>query len=213
MDTRTVHLAVYDTLADWEYGYAAAHINSPQWQRQPGRYRVATVGETGEPVTTSGGVRIIPDTALAKVDPQESAMLILPGANAWDEGGLGALAEKAREFLDHDVPVAAICGATFGLARAGLLDTREHTSSVAEYLAASGYAGADRYVEQPVVDDGGLITAGPQSPVDFARAIFERLDMYERDVLDAWYAFYRHQDAAPMTALIAASQETAASPS
>ena len=30
--TRTVHLAVYDTLADWEVGHTTAHINSGAWQ-------------------------------------------------------------------------------------------------------------------------------------------------------------------------------------
>ena len=35
---RTVHLAVYDTLADWEVGLATAHINNGEWQRQPGSH-------------------------------------------------------------------------------------------------------------------------------------------------------------------------------
>ena len=39
-----VHMAVYDTLADWEVGHATAHINGDDWQREPGRYRVRTVG-------------------------------------------------------------------------------------------------------------------------------------------------------------------------
>jgi putative intracellular protease/amidase len=52
-------------------------------------------------------------------------MLILPGGTAWDEGKNG-----------EGVPVAAICGATAGLARAGVLDTRRHTSNALEYLRA-----------------------------------------------------------------------------
>ena len=50
--TETVHLAVYDTLADWETGFATAHINSGSWHKTPGRYQVRTVGATAEPVTT-----------------------------------------------------------------------------------------------------------------------------------------------------------------
>ena len=46
------------------------------------------------------------------------------------------------------VPVAAICGATAGLARAGLLDQRNHTSDAAGYLAATGYAGGAHYVDR-----------------------------------------------------------------
>ena len=63
------------------------------------------------------------------------------------------------------VTVAAICGATAGLARAGLLDDRDHTSASAEYLEMTGYAGGDRYVDERAVVDSDLVTAGPQSPV------------------------------------------------
>ncbi len=30
----TVHVAIYDTLADWEVGLATAHLNSPWLQRR-----------------------------------------------------------------------------------------------------------------------------------------------------------------------------------
>ena len=62
-------------------------------------------------------------------------MLVLPGADTWVTGGNGAFATKAREFLDAGVPVAAICGATMGLAVEGLLDQRRHTSNAPEFLA------------------------------------------------------------------------------
>ena len=52
------------------------------------------------------------------------------------------------------VPVAAICGATAGLVRAGLLDNRRHTSAAAGYLMATGYAGGDHYLNQRAVMDG-----------------------------------------------------------
>ena len=39
-----MHVAVFDTLADWEIGYATAHILRDQWQREPGRSSITTVG-------------------------------------------------------------------------------------------------------------------------------------------------------------------------
>ena len=36
MSVKTVHLAVFDILADWEPGYAVAAINDPQYQRNAG---------------------------------------------------------------------------------------------------------------------------------------------------------------------------------
>ncbi|WP_342215175.1 hypothetical protein [Nocardia farcinica] len=71
METRTVHTAVYDTLADWEVGAAIAHINNPEWQRNPGSFEVRTVGLTRDPIRTKGGVRIVPDLALGELTPEQ----------------------------------------------------------------------------------------------------------------------------------------------
>jgi putative intracellular protease/amidase len=206
MKQEAVHLAVYDTLADWEPALATAHINNPNWQREPGRFHVVTVGETGAPITTMGGMEIVPDVALDEVEPTSSAMLILSGADTWlTEGGNAAFAAAARRFLDAGVPVAAICGATAGLAREGLLDDRDHTSNAAVFLAGTGYRGADRYRDEPVVTDGDLITASAIAPVEFARAIVNRLGLYESEVLDAWYRLYGQRDPSAYPALMAAA--------
>ncbi len=196
MTTRTVHLAVYDTFSDWEVGYAAAHINNPMWQREPGRFQVATVGESGEPITTMGGMRITPDLPVDQLAPDDSAMLILAGAGTWLTGGNGAFARKAREFLGAGVPVAAICGATGGLAAAGLLDDRRHTSNAAEFVEAYGSKGGEHYVDEPAVTDRGLITATATAPVEFAREIFAALELYEPAVLASWYKLYGLHDPA-----------------
>jgi len=204
MEPKIVHLFVLDTMADWEAGYAVAGINQPAFQTHPGRYEVRTVGPAREPVRTMGGVTILPDLALDELRPDGSAMLILPGAVTWEEGAHGAAAEKAREFLAAGVPVAAICGATAGLARAGVLDGRPHTSNAPEFLSANpGYAGAEHYVGEPAVRDGDLITASGTAPLPFARLIFERLELYAPQVLDAWYRLYSTGDASAFYALIA----------
>jgi putative intracellular protease/amidase len=192
---KPVHLAVYDTLADWETGHATAHLAR-------GGYEVRTVGPTTAPVTSIGGLRVQPDLALADLRPEDSSLLILPGADLWDAGDdLAPFARTARAFLDAGVPVAAICGATAGLAREGLLDDRAHTSAVSFYLAATGYAGGQRYAEADAVTDGGLITAGPTEPVAFAREILGLLGVYEGEVLDAWYRLFHDSDPAAYAVL------------
>ncbi|OUC96132.1 glutamine amidotransferase [Streptomyces swartbergensis] len=194
-DRKPVHLAVYDTLADWETGHATAHLARAG-------HRIRTVGPSRDPVTSIGGLRIQPDTALDDVRPEDSSLLILPGADLWDTSDdLAPFARKARAFLEVGVPVAAICGATAGLAREGLLDDRSHTSAVSFYLAATGYAGGERYVETDAVTDGNLVTAGPTEPVAFAREIFRLLGVYEGEVLDAWYRLFHDSDAAAYAVL------------
>ncbi|MCM6777348.1 glutamine amidotransferase [Nocardia sp. CDC159] len=206
---KTVHMAVYDTFSDWEVGHATAHINRPLWQREPGTWQVRTVGPSAAPVTSAGGMRVVPDVALDRLSPADSAMLILPGADTWGGAETAAFARKAREFLAAGVPVAAICGATFGLALAGLLDDRPHTSNDPEFLAASGYSGRAHYRTEPTVTDGDLITATGTRPVEFAQAIFARLGLYEPHILDAWHALYGGNDPQGFYTLAAYEQQRA----
>jgi putative intracellular protease/amidase len=205
MNTTSVHLFVFDTMADWEAAFAIAGINNPQFQRAPGRYRVMTAGVTKAIVTTIGGVRIQPDVTLAEVSPGSSAMLILPGGQSWETGANPEAVEKAREFLASGVPVAAICAATLVLARAGLLDDRQHTSNAREYLAMSGYGGAGLYRQAPAITDRNLTTASGIAPVDFAYQIFKTLELYSEAGLEAWYALFKHGDASKFYELVATS--------
>lgn len=191
MSGRDVYLFVFDGLADWEIGYATAGINNRHFQLRPERYDLRTIAYRSSPVTTMGGVRIMPDLTIDSIYPDTAAMLILPGGNAWEQGGNKRSLELARTFVNAGVPVAAICGATLGLARAGLLDTIRHTSNSADYLAQTGYTGGDFYVDEPAVTDSNIITAPGTAPVDFAKHIFARLDLCRPEVLEAWYGLFK----------------------
>jgi putative intracellular protease/amidase len=204
MTERTAHVAVYDSMVDSEVGHLLVELHTGRFTGTP--FEVATVAESHEQVTTMGGLRVVPDMVLADLDPADSAILVLPGAALWDEGGGSPFADTAARFLEAGVPVAAICGATAGLARAGLLDERDHTSAAPEYLAATGYSGADHYVAQRAVVDGDLITAGPQSPVQFACAALGRLGLASEDMLDAYEGVFDRADPAAFPRLMQAQQ-------
>jgi putative intracellular protease/amidase len=195
LNTRNVHLFVFDSMADWEAAFAIAGINNPQFQSNPGRYRVVTVGLTTRAITTMGGMHILPDISLSEIDPNQSTMLILPGGDRWESRDNAEAIELARTFFVEAVPIAAICGATLALARAGMLDDFHHTSNSPEYLAASGYRGGNFYCDAPAVTDEGVITASGIAPIEFAREIFRTLGLYNRETLDAWYALFRFGDA------------------
>jgi putative intracellular protease/amidase len=193
MEKQIVHLFVFNTLADWETGYVVAGINNPDMQKQSGHYQIRTVGLNAEPVTTIGGLTILPDIALDELEP--GVMLILPGGEAWDRGENAKILESAKALLAADIPVAAICGATAGLARAGILDDIPHTSNAPEYLQATNYQGAALYQNQPVVTSGNVITANSTAPLEFAYHIFKKLDLYEPPILEAWYGLFKTGDA------------------
>ncbi|MFC6286193.1 DJ-1/PfpI family protein [Nocardioides sp. GCM10027113] len=200
----TVHIALYDTFADWELGHLTTALNGDDFHQGPG-YDVRYVGATLDPVTSMGGMRALPDVLLHDLSPADSAMLVLPGSQIWATEAYRPFVDKARDFLTAGTPVAAICGATGALAQAGLLDDRAHTSNAPEFLAALGYAGAAHYVDEPAVVDGDLVTASGVAPVEFARAALARLDAWSPEVLDSWFRLYRHQDPAGFHELMAAS--------
>jgi putative intracellular protease/amidase len=190
MKTQNVHLLVLDTLADWEPGLTIAHLNEPA-PGMPSKYRVRSVGLSSKTVVTKGGLRILPELTLEELSPADSALLIFPGADIWMEQRTDPALEKALAFVKAGVPVAAICGGTVGLARAGLLDTRRHTSNAPEFLAGTGYAGADYYVNQPVVEDDGVITAPATASLELAKHLLQKLHVFAPAALEAWYALYR----------------------
>lgn len=196
MEQQTVHLFVFDTLADWEPSFAIAAINNAEFAPHPDRYRVRTVGLSREPVVTTGGVTILPDMTLDELEPAQSAMLILPGGDTWDMGQNTEALAKAKSFLAAGVPIAAICGATAGLARAGLLDDKPHTSNALFYLQATNYQGTAFYQDQPAVTADNVITASATAPLEFAYEILKRLGVYNDQTLEAWYGVFKTGDPA-----------------
>jgi putative intracellular protease/amidase len=190
--SRTAHIALFDTFADWEVGHLLAELHSGRFTGQP--FEVVSVAETLDPITTMGGVRMLPDMVISELDPADSDLLILAGGENWEGDGAAVFTEAARRFVDAGVPVAAICGAVFGLARAGLLDEREHTGADPGYLAASGYAGGERYVEARAAVGGDVVTAGPSSPVQFARVTLEHLRLMSSEVADAYEGVFDRED-------------------
>ncbi len=188
---------VLDTMADWEIGYAIAELNSGRFFQKPGeRVPVKTVSVTKDPITSSGGMTVLPDTTLDEIRPETTAVLLLPGAD-WDQPQHAPIVDKARELLASGANVAAICGATSALARAGLLDSRPHTSNSLDYLkmVAPTYKGEAFYRDEPAVADGNLITASSAGGLLFARYILARLGVCSQETLEAWYHYFNTGDA------------------
>jgi putative intracellular protease/amidase len=200
----TAHVAIFEGLIDSEIGHLLVELRSGRFTGV--RFNVITVADGPEPITTMGGLHVIPAMLLSDLEPPASDLLVLAGGEMWDTGGGQAHATAASRFLDAGVPVAAICGATAGLARAGLLDDRNHTSSAADYLQATGYAGGQRYLEERAVVEGALITAGPQSPVQFARAVLGRLGLMSDQTLQAYEDLFHGGNQAALPVLMQAAQ-------
>lgn len=189
----TVYIYVLDTLADWELGYVTAELNSGRFfKKDAPEVSVKTVAISTEPVKTMGGLTIVPDCTISEIAVSEKSVLLLPGANTWDDPRLSIIIKKAGELFSAGALVCAICGATVALANAGLLDQRPHTSNGAGYLemVSPCYKGQKFFVDAPSVADRNLITASSTGGLLWAKQIIERLDVFQRNTLEAWYAYF-----------------------
>jgi putative intracellular protease/amidase len=185
---KAVYLLVFEGFADWEPAHAVAEL------RRNGRYRVETVALTRDPVVSMGGIRVLPSRTVAEVDPADVACFILPGGDRWEQVPMESEIETLVKRLDEQhVPIAAICGATVGVARIGLLRGRQHTSNGLKYLQAhvTDYADAKNYVDVPAVRDRGLITASGLGDVEFARELFEELGVLGASDRALWAQIFR----------------------
>jgi len=189
--TKIVYLFLFDTLSDWEIGYVTAGINNPMMQVNPGKYQLKTFSIDGKPIRTIGGLLITPDLSLDEVTFSDAEMLILPGGASWDEGGNQEVTLLAKKFHENQIKVAAICGATLGLAKIGLLDSIQHTSNSKDYLLNSHYQGGEYYIDVLSVSDEGVITASGTASLEFAREIFKELNLYKSESLEAWYKLFK----------------------
>jgi len=188
MPDKAVYLLAVEGFADWEPAHALAEL------RRYGRYRVETVGLSSAPLRSMGGITVLPSKVVSEVDPTDVAVLILPGGDRWEQSPVEPELEQLLKRLDaSNVPIAGICGATVAIARIGLLRRRRHTSNGLEYLRAHvpGYSGADKYVDAPAVRDGKLITASGLGDVEFAREIFEELEVLDAEKRALWAEIFR----------------------
>lgn len=185
---RKVYLLIFDGLADWEPAPALCAITRAD------QHQVVTVGFTEEPVTTMGGLRVIPDITLDKVNMAEADLFILPGGTMWEQGPNEQIIDLLHELHAAAVPVAAICGATLEVARAGLTTNVRHTSNAKEYLqmVLPDYEDKGYYVDALAISDQGIITASGLGNIEFGREIIQQLHLYSAEETQVWFDMFKH---------------------
>ncbi len=188
-----IYVYVLDTLADWELGYVTSELHSGRYfKKDAQRILLKTVSCSKEPITTMGGLTIIPDYLINDIVMDKTSVLLLPGANTWDDPKHGAIIKKAGNLLALGATVCAICGATTALAKWGLLDHRPHTSNGPGFLEmfCPSYKGHNFYIDKPSVADDNLITASSTGGLLWAKQIIERLNVFQPNTLEAWYNYF-----------------------
>lgn len=189
----TVYVYVLDTLADWELGHVISELNSGRFFKKDAPHvSLKTVSDSKEPIKTMGGLTIVPDRLIDDIVVSETSVLLLPGADTWNDPKHGAIIEKASESLSLGATVGAICGATAALANFGLLNNRPHTSNGPGFLemVSPSYKGQNFYIDKPSVADDNLITASSTGALLWAKQIIEHLGVFESSTLESWFEYF-----------------------
>jgi len=188
--TKKAHILVFDGYADWEPALALAEL------RRAGGFDVVAIGFGSEAATSMGGLRVSVDRTIFDTRPEDVDLLIVPGGDRWQSGDYpcDAVHGLLRDMDAAGRRIAAICGATVALARAGVLDGRRHTSNTRDFLVANApeYRGVERYADELSVRDGGVITASGLGSIEFARDMLAELGIYPEDALSSWFDAFKH---------------------
>lgn len=95
--------------------------------------------------------------------------------------------------FENNIPVSAICGATFFMGENGYLDNRKHSSNTLEFLKsmAHNYKGEKNYIEKQAVSDDNVITANGTATLEFAKEIMLYLNAKPANKINEWYKFHK----------------------
>lgn len=188
MMRKKAYLLVFDGLADWEAALALCEINKKDY------IDVLTVALSKEPVTTMGGIKIVPDANIEDIDARQACIFIAPGGDMWEQEANENYIALFKRLHREGVIIGAICGATLGLGRAGLLDEINHTSNSLSYLKEMlpDYKGDQFYVDRLAVADKNVITASGLGSVEFAREVIKRLELYDEKDAEIWWNLFKH---------------------
>lgn len=184
---RKVYLLVFNEMSDWETPYALWAI------AKSGKFDIVPVGFSQEPVKSRCGLTILPDVSINDVEINETALFIVPGGDMWEQSFPETI-NLFKRLSESNVPMAAICGGTLEVVRAGLAHCKHHTSNDLSCVRAfvSDYKDESFYSSEPAVTDENLITANGLSPIEFGREIVKLLGIYNDEDAEKWFTMCKH---------------------
>jgi transcriptional regulator GlxA family with amidase domain len=143
---------------------------------RPGRgYRVRVLARDVQPLSTSSGLKVIPDGRLPGRPGAIDTLIVAGGAGHEDAAGDRALVDWIIRASASARRTASVCTGAFLLAAAGLLDGRRATTHWASARALQRAYPAVSVDPEPIfVQDGGIWTsAGVTAGMDLALALVE----------------------------------------
>ena len=155
--------------------FSVTRLNEAARRETPSPFEVLSVAEGADPVTTTGGMRVIPDVTIETCPPLD--ILVVPG-------GMGTRQEIKNERLLAWIAargkavetLTSVCTGSMLLGQAGLLDGR-HATTHWRSLPWMRDSFPTVTVEEKlhVVEDGNVLTsAGISAGIDMALRVVAR---------------------------------------
>ncbi len=185
---KNIYIYLFDGFSDWELSYLTPEIN------KDANFNLCFFSDDGQSVKSMGGLQISPTHGLAEVKTSEVEMLILPGGTAWEKGEITSIHDLVHDLNQNKKSIAAICAATNYLANLGFLDKIEHTGNDLNYLkaVAPNYKGEQFYQQKLAVSSNNIITASGIAPIEFAKEVFTKIELFPAEQIEAWYNLFKH---------------------
>ncbi len=158
-DRKTVGILLFD-------GVQIIDFTGPYEVFGQARFRVFTVSQTGQPLTTSMGLRVTPDHSFANSPTPD--ILLVPGGSISPAMSSAAALEWVRRRSAESEYTLSVCNGAFILAEAGLLENRTATTFYGLLDDfESRYPKVNVVRDQRYTDNGKILTsAGLSSGID-----------------------------------------------
>jgi transcriptional regulator GlxA family with amidase domain len=156
--------------------FSVTRLDERNRREEHSPFEVVLVAETTEPVTATGGMRVLPDHDLASCPRLD--LLVVPGG--WGTRRLvqnDKVVGWIRERADSIELAASVCTGSFLYGQAGLLDGRRATTHWLSLDRMEQTFPAVHVVrDQHVVEDGSIVTsAGIAAGIDLALRVVARI--------------------------------------
>lgn len=133
---------------------------------------------------TEGKQKVLPDTTINKIDPDEFDLFIIPGGDPTHLFENPELKNFLIRLNEKNKYIAGICGGTFLMAKWGILDNKKCTgagSGIDPNQSYSKLFNKSIVLDEDVVVDGNTITATGQAFIEFAVELYRIMDVFDSE--------------------------------
>lgn len=151
---------------------------------------IITVSNDYSTICSYEGFKYIPDKLLGNINIDDVDLFIIPGGNPEELMDNVELHRVLKNLNNRGKVIGAICAAPVHLAKAGILNNRNYTSSIQE---DNELFSSSNFIDKDVVVDKNIITAKGNAYLDFAFEIGKIFDVFEsEEELQETMNFYRN---------------------